>query len=51
MGFDHITRNEIIASGNPNTAILLLDGTYIYIEKSKKYAFQRKSYSMYKGRP
>mgnify|MGYP003692050027 CR=1 FL=1 len=50
MGFDHITRNEIIdkhttifarellAFGNPNAAILLLDGTYIYmyIEKSKK---------------
>ena len=63
MGFDHITRNEIIdkhttifarellASGNPNTAILLLDGTYIFIENSEKYAFQRKSYSMYKGLP
>lgn len=33
-----------------NTAIILLDGTYIYIEKGSKYAFQRKSYSMYKGR-
>ena len=43
MSFDHVTRNEIIdkhttifarellASGNPNTAILLLDGTNIYI--------------------
>ena len=63
MGFDHITREavienhttvfarELLASGDDNTAILLIDGTYIYIEKSGKYAFQRKSYSVYKGRP
>lgn len=28
-----------------------MDGTYIYIQKSSKYTFQRKSYSIYKGRP
>ena len=62
MGFDHMTREavienhttgfarEILASGDDNTAILLIDGTYIYIEKSGKYTFQRKSYSVYKGR-
>lgn len=62
MGFDHITRGEVIsnhspiflrellASGDSNIAILLLDCTYIYIEKSSKYSFQRKSYSVYKGR-
>ena len=42
MGFDHITREavienhttvfarELLASGDDNTAILLIDGTYIY---------------------
>ena len=45
MGFDHITREavienhttvfarELLASGDDNTAILLIDGTYIYILK------------------
>ncbi|XP_062613816.1 uncharacterized protein LOC134275563 [Saccostrea cucullata] len=63
MGLNHITRDEIIskhttifarellASGDDDTAILLVDGTYIYIEKSAKYSFQRRSFSMYKGRP
>lgn len=58
MGFDHIKRGEVIrnhitifsgellVSGDSNTAILLIDGTNIYIEKSLKYAFQRKSYSV-----
>ena len=63
LGFNHISRESVIkdhttifardllASGNTDTAILILDGTYIYIEKSSKYTFQRKTYSMYKGRP
>ena len=63
IGFDHVSRNdvkgshttifarELLAGGNADRAILILDGTYIYIEKSSKYTFQRKSYSMYKGRP
>lgn len=42
---------ELLASGDSNTTTLLLDGTYIYIEKSSKYAFQRKSYSVYKFKP
>lgn len=32
-------------------AIIVCDGTYIYIEKSWNYEFQRKSYSMHKSRP
>ena len=63
IGFEHVSRNdvknnhttifarELLAGGNAECAILILDGTYIYIEKSSKYSFQRKSYSMYKGRP
>lgn len=40
---------ELLASGSDDTAILLLDGTYIYIQKSSKYTFQMRSYSVYKG--
>lgn len=31
--------------------ILIADGTYIYIQKSANYKFQRQSYSMHKHRP
>ena len=63
LGFNHISiesvvkdhttifARDLLASGNTDTAFLILDGTYIYIEKSSKYTFQRKTYSMYKGRP
>ena len=63
LGFDHISREEItdhhtttlareiLAGGDHNIAILVMDGTYIYIQKSGKYTFQRISYSMHKGRP
>lgn len=63
IGFDHISRDDVIskhtstfarellACGSNNTAILLIDGTYIHIQKSSKYTFERKSYSIYKGRP
>ena len=30
---------------------MVLDGTYIYINKSINFQFQRHSYSMHKGRP
>ena len=30
---------------------MVLDGTYIYINKSNSFQFQRRSYSMHKGRP
>lgn len=32
-------------------AILVADGTYIYIQKSQQFKFQRKCYSLHKHRP
>lgn len=63
MGFQHITRQDIIDKhtrplakelfGNiiDNPVILVADGTYIYIEKSSNFKFQRRCYSMHKNRP
>lgn len=65
LGLDHISREELIAnhtrplaqslftsdSGDSAKLILVLDGTYIYIQKSQNYTFQRRSYSIHKGRP
>ncbi|XP_060552147.1 uncharacterized protein LOC132713522 [Ruditapes philippinarum] len=62
LGFEHVTREEIIqkhtrklaqdllAESN-DQAILVLDGTYIYINKSNNFQFQRRSFSMHKHRP
>lgn len=63
LGFNHVTREEVKREhtrplaqtlfgsiGQPEV-ILVLDGTYIYIEKSNNFHFQRRSYSMHKGRP
>lgn len=62
LGFQHISREEVITqhtrllaqnllTENPDQAILVLDGTYIYIQKSGNFKFQRSSYSLHKGRP
>lgn len=63
IGFQHISREDIITQHTrplANTlfggktcapAILVIDGTYIYIQKSMKFRFQRRSYSMHKHRP
>ena len=63
LGFHHISRQTLIENhtrplaqrlfGNLEkpSAILVLDGTYIYIEKSNNFLFQRRSYSLHKGRP
>jgi len=63
LGFQHVTREEVINDhtrplaqelfGNiiSKPAILVLDGTYIYIQKSHNFKFQRRSYSMHKNRP
>ena len=32
-------------------ALLVLDGTYIYIQKSSNFSFSRRSYSLHKHRP
>lgn len=65
VGFDHITREEVVQKnlmiperlfGNPDSPIeerkliTILDGTYIYLQKSSNYFFQRKSYSNHKFR-
>ena len=62
LGFPHVTREDIIThhtralaqsllAENSDQAILVLDGTYIYIHKSNNFQFQRRSYSLHKGRP
>ncbi|XP_061196000.1 uncharacterized protein LOC133204277 [Saccostrea echinata] len=64
LGFQHITCSDVIQHhtrqiaqtlfGNSpagNQAILVLDGTYIYINKSGNFHFQRQSFSLHKGRP
>ena len=62
LGFNHISREdfiaehtrpfvqELLAEGKP-VAVLVLDGTYIYIEKSGNYNFQRHTFSGHKHRP
>lgn len=62
LGFQHISRENVIQhhtrplaeslfGGTGSQALLVLDGTYIYIQKSSNFTFQRKSYSLHKGRP
>ena len=62
LGFSHISREDVISdhtrvlaqsllAENNEQAILVLDGTYIYINKSNNFEFQRRSYSIHKGRP
>lgn len=65
LGYNHLTRQDVISRcltipntlfGNPDgslnerKAIIILDGTYIYLQKSSNYYFQRKSYSLHKFR-
>jgi hypothetical protein len=62
IGFQHITREQVIEAhtrplaqtlfGRDNVpAILVIDGTYLYIQKSNQFSFQRRSYSLHKHRP
>ena len=64
LGFPHISRDEVIEhhtrplarelfakTMTENPAILVLDGTYIYVQKSKNFSFSRRSYSLHKHRP
>ena len=62
-GFHHISHADFVtqhttplskklfSSNSDDAAIVVLDGTYIYIQKSSDYAFQRMSFSVYKHRP
>ncbi|CAF2050509.1 unnamed protein product [Rotaria magnacalcarata] len=63
LGFDHIERSKVIkdhtrplakillGENDSDQAILILDGTYCYIQKSSNNLLQRRTYSMHKGRP
>ncbi|CAF4463173.1 unnamed protein product [Rotaria socialis] len=62
LGFEHIKRRDVInlhtrplaselLAGQSDRAILILDGTYIYCQKSANNLLQRRTYSMHKGRP
>ena len=62
LGFDHITRKEVIdlhtrplaselLADQPGRAILILDGTYIYFQKSANNLLQRRTFSIHKGKP
>ena len=62
LGFQHISRREVIEwhtrplamellSDQPDRAILILDGAYIYCQKSANNVLHRRTYSMHKGRP
>lgn len=61
LGLNHLSRENVLERNllipkeffgdEQNTkAILILDGTYIYIEKSSNFLFQRQSYSHHKFR-
>ena len=64
LGFQHISRDDVkrkhtrtlarellVADVTSDPAILVLDGTYVYIQKSANFSFQRRSFSMHKHRP
>ena len=63
LGFSHLSRDTIVNDHTTDiakqffsdpisdTVILVMDGTYVFIQKSSAYRFQRLSYSMHKNRP
>ena len=62
LAFSHISRENVIGNhtrplakrilaDGEDKVILILDGTYIYIQNSAHNILQRKTYSMHKGRP
>ncbi|CAG2251516.1 unnamed protein product [Mytilus edulis] len=62
LGFQHMshekftrdhttpTARTLFADDQQETGILVLDGTYIYLQKSSHHHFQKQTYSMHKGR-
>lgn len=63
LGFDHISREDVVRKnlrvpnaihGNQDVpifrqkAITICDGTYVYVQHSSNFSFQRKSYSLHK---
>ena len=63
LGFSHLshqtfvqkhatpTAKTLFSNGNGDCAVLIMDGTYIYVLKSSYHLFQKKTYSMHKNRP
>ena len=62
LGFSHISRQDVIdlrtrplaarfPADQAGRAILILDGTYIYFQKSANNLLQRRTFSLYKGKP
>ncbi len=63
LGFEAISREdvknkytsplakEIYLPDNDDNVILVCDGTYIYIQKSRDYVFSQRTFSMHKHRP
>ena len=62
IGYNHISReqyiwdhgtilSQVLLEISPNTAVWVMDGTYLYIEKSKNYEVQRNTYSMHRLTP
>ncbi|CAF1173234.1 unnamed protein product [Didymodactylos carnosus] len=63
LGFGHITRTDVIqkhtrplaqqllVDDDPTKAIIILDGTYVCIQKSHNNVLQRRSFSLHKGKP
>ena len=63
LGFNHVSREKVItqytrplakmilANNSNDVVILVLDGTYVYVQKSGNNRLQRKLYCIYKGRP
>ncbi|CAF1556965.1 unnamed protein product [Rotaria magnacalcarata] len=63
LGFGHVTRENVIGrhtttiarelmcgGDSTDTAIIIIDGTYLYIQKSRNNEFQRKTFNLYKKR-
>lgn len=61
LGFNAITHQEAssmhtrtlakeLFGKNMDSVVLIMDGTYLYIEKSNHFALRRPTYSMHKGR-
>jgi len=61
LGIDHVSPESIIKdhttsmaktlfAGGKDVCILVVDGTYMFIQKSSNYSFQRRTYCMHKGR-
>lgn len=61
LGFGHISHEDFcqqhtttvaktLFTNESSQAVIILDGTYVYIQKSSNYRFQRQSYSLHKHR-